>query len=233
MVFGNLFSHRSDSTTDFSKGLFYSGRVRLFGKENKVHPTAPSLIRTISIIKPKEYEKEMERSITDTDISRTKSMSNILKIQPKPKPKEEASHHHHHQPQPPKIKKTDTFIINTPDKAWKVEEFGGVKMWVNQVTGDVSVNNPNEQKEQQKQQVQIREPVKKVMWREAVRRYSLLLVRSSSISSMKSNKKRTSVFLSEDKEVQEAFDLLDPKSALKMSVLTEELGYSKSKLSIS
>ncbi len=176
----------------------------------------------------------MERSITDTDLSRTKSMTNILKIQTKPKPKEESPHHH----QPPKIKKSDTFIINTPDKAWKVEEFGGVKMWVNQVTGDVSVTNPNEkelqkQRDQQKQQVQTREPVKKVMWREAVRRYSLLLVRSSSISSMKSNKKRTSVFLSEDKEVQEAFDLLDPKSALKMSVLNEELGYSKSKLSIS
>ena len=137
------------------------------------------------------------------------SLSDVLQILPKVK---EVPHHHTER----QLKRTGGhFIVDTPDKAWKIEEFGGVKMWVNKVTGEVSVYNPNEKLDFQEEQPVI-EPARKVMWRQVARRYSVLL---ASIASMKSNKKRTSVFLSEDEEVQEAFDLLDPKSALKLSLL--------------
>ncbi len=190
--------------------LFYSGRIRLFGEERTVHPTSSNLIRTISIIKPKEYEKVVERS---TEISQhmSTSLSDVLQILPKVK---EVPHPHNEH----KLKRNGPYIVDTPDRAWKIEEFGGVKMWVNKVTGEVSINNPNEKLDFQEDQSETPgiEPVRKVKLREVARRYSILL---GSFASLKSNKKRTSVFLSEDKEVQEAFDLLDPKSALKMSVL--------------
>lgn len=159
MVFGDLFRQRAD----YSKGLFYSGRNGIFSQQNtsiKVHPEGPKIIRksmiisstkegTVTepvsttmnsaaelklVIEPQALEMEKENAV-NTDVKHkpeeSKTFTNVLTFK-------FAKDSIIRQKSPKK--RSNTIVI---ENHWKQELFGGVKTWVNQLTGEVSLEDPH------------------------------------------------------------------------------------------
>ena len=189
--------------------LFYASRMHLFRKDNRVSPSEvkEEMIPTKSIMKPIEFEKEKE------EVSKMLSkfqFRNVLKIKPK-----------HSQPEVEKVKEDDddTFrlaakmitniVIFHPKDTWKRKEYGGVKMWVNSKTGEVSVDNPYSTTKS-----------KSSRNTSPHKRRSIQVTRSSLRRSIASIS--TQNFCSSNKELQEMHELLNPKSMLRLTVLDRE-----------
>eukprot|EP00599_Poterioochromonas_sp_BG-1_P009839 CAMPEP_0173142862 /NCGR_PEP_ID=MMETSP1105-20130129/6338_1 /TAXON_ID=2985 /ORGANISM="Ochromonas sp., Strain BG-1" /LENGTH=254 /DNA_ID=CAMNT_0014056329 /DNA_START=56 /DNA_END=820 /DNA_ORIENTATION=- len=160
MVFGDLFRQRAD----YSKGLFYSGRNGIFSQQNtsiKVHPEGPKIIRKSMII-----SSTKEGTITEPVSSASTNSSVDLKLVIEPQASEidkenVLNNEVKHKPDESKTftniltfkfakdsiirqrspkKRSNTIVI---ENHWKQELFGGVKTWVNQLTGEVSLEDPH------------------------------------------------------------------------------------------
>lgn len=138
--------------------MFYSGRNGIFhhDKETKVQPHNPQIIRKAVIIKPQEAEKKdapppvtAESSVATMStwttaatqvvdkpsVAAERNFTNILKFNMK------SDRNADFKRVARKVIKT--IVIEHGQDQWKREEHGGVKMWVNSSTGEVSVEDPH------------------------------------------------------------------------------------------
>lgn len=175
--------------------------MKLLERDNKVHPTLTDeswLIRTKPIMKPKEYAKD-ERVAVTAFFSKNNALSGLMKLKVR-----RSIISSQFSPSSQSEKKRKIIVINHEEEVWNLEVHGGIKMWVNAETGEVSLQNPKAG-------------------------LPLPSERKLSTSSVLKNKNRKlaavfgghrsknydNYYSSTDKEVQEMLEMLDPKSNLK------------------
>lgn len=143
--------------------LFYSGRNGIFSQQNtsiKVHPEGPKIIRKSMII-----SSTKEGTITEPVSTATNSSVDLkLLIEPIAAEIDKENVLNNEVKHKPDGSKTFTNVLTfkfakdsilrqrSPKKRshtivienhWKQELFGGVKTWVNQLTGEVSLEDPH------------------------------------------------------------------------------------------
>lgn len=184
--------------------MFYGGRLKILQKDSRIHPSKDSsMIRVKPIIQPKEYTKE--KNHPRFSFSGRSGFSDFLKVQPRKHPviPDNAT--------PETSSKREIIVIHHVEEKWNLEEHGGIKMWVNSGSGEVSLTNPyqttpNPAPPPRKRKMALIDP----QWDLALRRESVLVT----------YKTKGTAFPSSSLEVQELFDLLDPKSKLKLLLMT-------------
>ncbi len=174
--------------------LFYGSRMRLFKKDSRIKPGEDEslMIRIKPIIKPKEYAKEETVALDKyfKNSSKNKAFNGLLKVNTR----RSMISSDPNSVRPETKKKV--IIINHKNDDWNLEVHGGIKMWVN-TAGEVSLRNPYEERKSSN--------VTFPWHKNHKRTYSMSKYRA-----------RTSVYSSSNQEVQELFELLDPRSNLKL-----------------
>lgn len=141
----------SNGEEKFTKPSIMKSFSKIFTKADgsiKANSDEPSLLRSFSKLllnKPAESATPKSTNTTTTP----KSISGGLRKKPSPQKRKSVQA----QEKPIEANAIDTiFITHSSDDIWNLEEHGGIKMWVNKRTREVSIENPHLKRDENKQQ---------------------------------------------------------------------------------